>query len=174
MMEKWYALKVFYNRFSEIEATLSRDGIENYIPMKTRSYPQPNGEVVTRRVPLVAMLMFLRCDDDYIFSLNSILNEKAMVYHHPGTQIPALIPDEEMEMFIMLTSSMEDGFEQIPYDNNLVKNAKKYRVTGGEYAGVVGYYTRIKKNKRLVIPFEGLLILVATNYIPKCYLQEIV
>lgn len=92
--------------------------------MKTRSYPQPNGEVVTRRVPLVAMLMFLRCDDDYIFSLNSILNEKAMVYHHPGTQIPALIPDEEMEMFIMLTSSMEDGFEQIPYDNNLVKNAK--------------------------------------------------
>lgn len=64
MMKKWYALKIFYNRFSEIEATLSRDGIESYIPMKTRSYPQPDGEVVTRRVPLVAMLMFLRCDDD--------------------------------------------------------------------------------------------------------------
>ena len=35
MMKKWYALKVFYNRFSEIKATLSRDGIESYIPMKT-------------------------------------------------------------------------------------------------------------------------------------------
>ena len=174
MMKKWYALKVFYNRFSEIKATLSRDGIESYIPMKTRSYPQPDGEVVIRRVPLVAILMFLRCDDDYISSLNSILDEKAMVYHRPNTQIPASIPDEEMDMFIMLTSSMEDGFEQIPYDDNLVKNAEKYRVTGGEYAGVVGYYRRIKKNKRLVIPFEGLLILVATNYIPKCYLQEIV
>ena len=79
MMKKWYALKVFYNRFSEIKATLSRDGIESYIPMKTRSYPQPDGEVVIRRVPLVAMLMFLRCDDDYISSLNSILDEKAMV-----------------------------------------------------------------------------------------------
>jgi transcriptional antiterminator RfaH len=120
------------------------------------------------------MLMFLRCDDDYISSLNSILDGKAMVYHHPGTQIPAPIPDEEMDMFIMLTSSMEDGFEQIPYDGNLVKNAEKYRVTGGEYAGVVGYYRRIKKNKRLVIPFEGFLMLVATNYIPKCYLQEVV
>lgn len=98
MVKKWYALKVFYNRFSEIEATLSCDGIESYIPMKTRSYPQPNGEVVTRRVPLVAMLMFLRCDDDYISSLNSILDGKAMVYHHPGTQIPAPIPDEEMDM----------------------------------------------------------------------------
>lgn len=115
MMKKWYALKVFYNRFSEIKATLSRDGIESYIPMKTRSYPQPDGEVVIRRVPLVAMLMFLRCDDDYISSLNSILDEKAMVYHRPGTQIPASIPDEEMDMFIMLTSSMEDGFEQIRY-----------------------------------------------------------
>lgn len=48
MMKKWYALKVFYNRFSEIKATLSRDGIESYIPMKTRSYPQPDGEVVIR------------------------------------------------------------------------------------------------------------------------------
>jgi transcriptional antiterminator RfaH len=34
MMKKWYALKVFYNRFSEIKATLSRDGIESYIPIK--------------------------------------------------------------------------------------------------------------------------------------------
>ena len=59
----------------------------------------------------------------------------------------ASIPDEEMDMFIMLTSSMEDGFEQIPYDDNLVKNAEKYRVTGGEYAGVVGYYRRIKKEQ---------------------------
>jgi putative transcriptional regulator upxY-like protein len=68
-----------------------------------------------------------------------------------------------MDMFIMLTSSMKDGFERIPYDGNLVKNVKKYRVAGGEYAGGV------KKNNRLVIPFESLLMLVATNYIPKCY-----
>lgn len=27
MMKKWYALKVFYNRFSEIKATLSREGL---------------------------------------------------------------------------------------------------------------------------------------------------
>ncbi len=167
MVKKWYALKVFYNRFSEIKATLSCDGIESYIPMKTRSYPQPNGEVVTRRVPLVAMLMFLRCDDDYISSLNSILDGKAMVYHHPGTQIPAPIPDEEMDMFIMLTSSMEDGFEQIPYDGNLVKNAEKYRVTGGGICRGRRILQTHQKNKRLVIPFEGLLMLVATNYIPK-------
>ena len=78
------------------------------------------------------MLMFLCCDDDYISSLDSILDGKAMVYHHPSPH-----SGEEMDMFIMLTSSMEDGFEQIPYDGNLVKNIEKYRVTGGEYAGVV-------------------------------------
>jgi len=43
MVKKWYVLKVFYNRFSKIEATLSRDGIESYIPMKNRSYLQPDG-----------------------------------------------------------------------------------------------------------------------------------
>lgn len=46
-----------------------------------------------------------------------------------------------MDMFIMLTSSMKDGFERIPYDGNLVKNVKKYRVAGGEYAGGVSKRT---------------------------------
>lgn len=32
MMKKWYALKIFYNRFSEIEATLSRDGDRELYP----------------------------------------------------------------------------------------------------------------------------------------------
>ncbi|MDB0814906.1 transcription termination/antitermination NusG family protein [Phocaeicola vulgatus] len=49
MNKKWYALKVFYNRFSEIENTLSHDGIESYIPMKTRNYPQLSGEIITLR-----------------------------------------------------------------------------------------------------------------------------
>lgn len=61
------------------------------------------------------------------------------------TPDPSPHSGEEMDMFIMLTSSMEDGFEQIPYDGNLVKNIEKYRVTGGEYAGGVGYYRRIKR-----------------------------
>ena len=172
MMKIWYALKVFYNRFSEIEATLSCDGIESYIPMKTRSYPQPSGEFITRRVPLVATLMFLRCDDEYVSCLNSMLDGKGMVYHRPGTQIPTPIPDEEMDMFIMLTSSMEDGFEQMPYKTELIRYAKKVRVQEGEYAGATGYCVRIKKDKRLIVPLGDLLMLVAVNYIPRHFLQE--
>ena len=43
MMKKWYALKIFYNRFSEIEATLSRDGIESYIPKKPEAIRNRTG-----------------------------------------------------------------------------------------------------------------------------------
>ena len=104
--------------------------------------------------------------------MNSILDEKAMVYHRPGTQIPASIPDEEMDMFIMLTSSMEDGFEQMPYKTDLIRYAKKVRVQEGEYTGATGYCVRIKKDKRLIVPLGDLLMLVAVNYIPRHFLQE--
>lgn len=147
---RWYALKVFYNRFSPIEAALARDGVESYIPMTTKTYPQPDGTEVTRRVPLVAMLMFIRCEEDYIQMLNSVLHEKAMVYHHPGTQIPEAIRDEEMERFIRLTS-MDDAFDAIPYIRRYAQNNRKYLVTEGEYKGAVGYFARYKNAKRLIV-----------------------
>lgn len=169
---RWYALKVFYNRFSPIEATLARDGVESYIPMTTKTYSQPDGTEVSRRVPLVAMLMFIRCDEDYIQMFNSVLHEKAMVYHHPGTQIPAAIRDEEMDRFIYLTS-LEDAFEAIPYTYKYTQISKKYVVTCGEYKGAVGYFARYKNAKRLIVPLEDLLMIVAKRYVPVGYIQEL-
>ena len=65
-MKHWYALKVFYNRYAPLQATFARDGVESYIPMQVKSYPQPNGEVVEREVPMIAMLMFFRCEEEYV------------------------------------------------------------------------------------------------------------
>lgn len=172
-MKHWYALKVFYNRYAPLQATFARDGVESYIPMQVKSYPQPNGEVVEREVPMIAMLMFFRCEEEYVQEINQVLCEKAMVYHKPGTQIPASIPDSEMNLFIRLTTSYSQGFEAIPYNERLIAGGVRYRVVGGEYNGAEGYYKRVRRNRCLVVPLSNLFMMISTSYIPQNYLEEI-
>ena len=105
--------------------------------------------------------------------INRVLCEKAMVYHKPGTQIPASIPDSEMNLFIRLTTSYSQGFEAIPYNERLIAGGVRYRVVGGEYNGAEGYYKRIRRNRCLVVPLSNLFMMISTSYIPQNYLEEI-
>ena len=169
---KWYALKVFYNRFSALEETFQRDQVQWYIPMTTKTFVTSEGQEVERRVPLVSMLMFLRCDEDYISHLNHVLYEKAMVYHHPGTEIPAPIRDKEMYDFQYATTLFERGLEVVDLDLTTPEKNIRYRVTGGEMKGAEGYIRRVHGTKKLIITIPR-IISVATTFVPRHYLEQI-
>lgn len=172
-MKQWYALKVFYNRFSAIVSTLNRDGVESYVPKTRVEVTKADGQVIERERPLSAMLMFLCCDEEYIARMNKVLYEKAMVYHYPGTNEPAPIPEEEMQDFITVTTAIEQGLELTHHEVTSNDRRTKYLVTDGQYKGVRGYLKRIKGEKRLVIPVADLLTLATTSYIPNAFLSPI-
>lgn len=172
-MKQWYALKVFYNRFSAIVATLERDGVESYVPKTVVEVTTVDGRTSERERPLSAMLMFLCCDEAYIERMNKLLYEKAMVYHYPGTNDPAPIPGEEMEDFITVTTAMQRGLELTHHEVTSNDRRTKYLVTEGQYKGVRGYLKRIRGEKRLVVPVADLLTLAATSYIPSAFLAPI-
>lgn len=81
----WYALKIFYRRHSAIKATLERDGVENYTPLRVVRGLR-NGRMTDVEQLLDPMLMFVRSTEEYIAQLNKVLDEKAMVYRCPGTR----------------------------------------------------------------------------------------
>ena len=168
----WYALKVFYNRFSELEETFGREGVQWYVPMTTKTFVNSAGVEVERRVPLVSMLMFVRCDEAYIKHLNSVLCEKAMIYHHPGTEIPAPIRDKEMYDFQYVTTLFEKGLEIVNLDFSSPEKNIRYRVTGGELKGTEGYVRRVHGTKKLIITIPR-IISVATTFVPRNYLEPI-
>ena len=169
---KWYVLKVFYNRFTDLVETFNRDSLQWYIPMTTKVFAMADGREVERRVPLVSMLMFLRCSEEYIVHLNRVLYEKAMVYCHPGTEIPAPIRDKEMYDFQYATTLFDRGLEVVDLDlSNPDKNIR-YRVTGGEMEGTEGYIRRVHGTKKLIITIPQ-VISVATTFVPRNYLQPI-
>lgn len=167
----WYALKVFYKRHAAIEATLQRDGVESYIPK--RSVPTlRNGRMTDIEQPLDPMLMFVHSTEEYIAQLDRMLHEKAMVYHYPGTQEPAPIPDAEMEMFRFIVSAGDNGLEIIGTPPENKTRGERYRVIGGPLEGIEGFLVRIRSTRRLVIEI-GTVMCIATSYIPQKYLQKI-
>ena len=102
--EHWYALKVFYNKVFEIEAYLKDKAFESYIPLKTVEMMW-RGEKKICRKPAVSSLMFVRATEHAAIGLQRQLNNRIIVYCDRDTKRPAAIPEREMNIFRLVTSS---------------------------------------------------------------------
>lgn len=170
----WYALKVFFNKVFEVEKFLQLANVESYIPIKyvTREY----AGVKTRiRKPMIPSLMFFRSTEDFAIDLQSKLMDRAIVYSNlekKPNRRPGAIPDKEMEVFKLVTSSGDEGLEFFPDNYMDYKDGQKVRVIGGIFEGAEGEVKRIKHNRRLTITLKG-VCMVATSFIHPSLLKVI-
>ncbi len=197
MGKNWYALKVFYNKVFEAEASLEEMGIETYFPVslkevkgdeffrikKRLSTPDSSrndnkficeGPRIFKRAPVVNSLVFFRTEPKNVSSVSEMIRGRGFVYMNAERQKPAIIPDRQMEMFRMVSSSGADGLEFFS-EKSIVSYAKgdRVRVTmDGPLKGAEGYIKRIKKDRRLLVAIEG-FIAVATAHIPPEYLEKV-
>lgn len=170
---RWFALKVFYNKVFDIESRLKERNIESYIPMTTIMVER-NGvkKKVTR--PLISSLMFFRTTPDEAIALQPMLEGKAMIYSRrtEWRREPVAIPEHEMNVFMLVTSSGETGVDYIGEDSPRYHKGDLVRVIDGPFKGSEGHIIRIKDDHRLVVTIQGLCA-VATSYIPRCFLQKV-
>lgn len=173
-MEHWFALKVFYNRVFDIEQELNDCGMKTYLPSETVMRVRPDGSRYECRRPVISSLMFFRSSQSSAVAVQKLLNDRAIVYSRPADEQrrPAPIPDHEMNMFMLVTSSGESGLEYLPAVDPAYCVGQRVRVTGGPFEGAEGYIKRIRGNRRLVVSIQGLCA-VATSYIPGCFLEKI-
>ena len=161
--EHWYALKVFYNKVFEIEAYLKDKAFESYIPLKTVEMMW-RGEKKICRKPAVSSLMFVRATEHAAIGLQRQLNNRIIVYCDRDTKRPAAIPEREMNIFRLVTSSGDRELEYFGGEDTVYHTGDRVRVTEGIFKGAEGYIRRIKGNRRLVVSIEG-IVAVATSYI---------
>ena len=197
MGKNWYALKVFFNKVFEAEAGLEEMGIETYFPVslkevkgdeffrikKRLSTPDSSrndnkyiceGPRIFKRAPVVNSLVFFRTEPKNVSSVSEMIRGRGFVYMNAERQKPAIIPDRQMEMFRMVSSSGADGLEFFS-EKSIVSYAKgdRVRVTMDcPLKGAEGYIKRIKKDRRLLVAIEG-FIAVATAHIPPEYLEKV-
>ena len=106
--------------------------------------------------------------------IQKILTDKVILYTRQidFKKIPLAIPEREMNIFMLVTSSGEKGLEYFDTDNPKFYQGDHVKVIDGTFKGAEGYICRIKKNHRLIITVHGVCA-VATSYIPQAFLKKI-
>ena len=107
----WFALKVFYNKVFAIEELLLKKKIKCYIPCETVKVLKQDGTKKNVRKPVINSLLFFHSETYIAKEIQKILTDKVILYTRQidFKKIPLAIPDREMKIFMLVTSSGEKG-----------------------------------------------------------------
>ena len=169
----WYAFKVFYNKVFEIDGELRKQGVETFFP-KVRVYKSLEDKQKEQYKPAISSLIFVHCSEGMVWDLQKSFYGKVMLFTHKtdGTKKASPVNEEEMRVFMLVTSGEDDRLQYLDVDSINYKEGQKVRVLDGPYKDCIGYIKRIKGNRRLLVAVEG-IALVATSYIPSVFLEKI-
>ncbi|MDD2953499.1 MAG: UpxY family transcription antiterminator [Parabacteroides sp.] len=169
----WFALKVFYNKVFEMEESLRKDDIDCYFPCEDVVVIR-NGIKKIRRKPIINSMLFFHSTTLRALEIQGRFMDKVILYtrNKELKKVPLIIPDREMNIFMLVASSGEQGMEYLGADTTRFCRGERVRVIDGKFKGAEGYICRIKRNSRLVVAIQGVCA-VATSYIPQCFIQKI-
>ena len=164
----WYAIRTFHNKATAVCRIADKEAIEWYTPVQDVEVVE-NERRIIRKKPLLPSLLFLRCTTEFIDKLKRLTNSNVLPYSHPGTMIPQVIEDRDMEIFRFVTRTAAT-LESI--DEVQLADKQQVRITGGIFAGATGHICRIHGTKRFVVRIEGVAA-VATTFIPRQFIEPI-
>lgn len=148
MQQSWFALKVFKGMVIA-KKDFEEAGVRFFIPYLVEESLE-NG-VKYKEKPLMASLIFVRATAQYVKEYWVRHLPGVMYYRDLETGEPAVIPDEEMEAFIKLTSPAEPGAELFENDTPEFHKGQKVRITGGKFTGYEGNVFRIGKDRKVIV-----------------------
>ena len=161
----WYAVRVSYGRVLKFCAGLKEDGIETFVPM-TRKEVVKNGRTVSVSVPAVSNLCFVHTTRSVLEERMFLMGENRYAHFiwNVHTRQPIVVPDKAMMDFMHICEVMSDETLYLKDITSKLHEGQKVRVIDGPFKGIEGTILRIKRSRRVVVDFPGLLA-VATNYI---------
>ena len=170
----WFALKVFYNKVFAIEEVLLKKNIECYIPCETVKVLKQDGTKKNVRKPVINSLLFFHSETYIAKEIQNIFIDKVILYTRQidFKKVPLVIPEKEMNIFMLVTSSGERGMEYLGEDSPKFHCGCRVRVTDGKFKGAEGVICRIRKDSCLVVVIRGVCA-VATSYIPRAFLRRL-
>jgi len=167
----WFALNVYYNRVFQIRDYLSAQVDETYVPTVCVATEDADGRRRVSERPAVPRLMFARTEAANALALEATSPVPFRFYRAPDRTL-SVIPDTEMQMFILVSSAGATGLEYFDSISPALTEGQRVRVTAGPFAGIEGTVRRVRGNRRVVVALQGLCA-VATPYIPAALLTPL-
>ena len=162
-MKKLYAENTANYSLSRIKEFLERHEIEHFIPFH-EVVLERDGKRVKVEKPVVPNYVFIHSVPEVCRTLFSEYFLPMSFLRCRESNDLLVVPDKQMDDFILLNSLPDDSFFLMPAD---LKHGDKVRVIRGQFAGIEGELIRIKGHKRVVVRLEGLFSLAVTTYIPR-------
>ncbi len=168
-VEHWYAFKILYNRAADVKARFKDAGWNTYIPMKSIESTDIYYNTSVVQEPLIPSLIFARTTDTFADCVRRDNLFSAFPYCEVGTNVPAVIPDREMENFMFVTTAGADKIVEYPHS---LAQGDRVRITGGVFEGAEGIIKRVHHNMRFIVTVQGVAVLF-DSYIPKRFIEKI-
>ena len=176
---QWFVLRVSYGRAEKANEILKAKGIETYLPHHT-IYKEVNGKRKKQRVPMLPNFLFVHTTLSMLKTiLKSITNKTLITFYYDhfatiedGKNPPLIVPNEDMENFIKLTSIDNEHILLVDEVNGTYKQGDYVRIIDGPFKGIEGRVTKITGQKRVIVELPGICS-VATAYIPKVFLWQV-
>lgn len=177
--KKWYVLRVSYGRSVKAADYFSKLRLDFYHPIH-KVVKLVNNKRRKVEEALLPNLIFVYVQDDVVEQLVNDLNPNGLLsyyYNHFnedlfGKNPPLTIPIYSMNNFIRATTVDDEDIRVVTASQCTFKSGDRVRVTAGSFKGVEGRVARAVRQQRVIVELEG-LCLVATAYIPTCYLSPI-
>lgn len=161
----WFAIRVSYGRVLRVVDAMREEGFECFVPM-CRKKVDKDGKKNFITVPAVSNLGFVHTSrarlDEYFFSMGE--DRSVHYFWDKATRDPIVVPDKAMQDFMQISRVMADDVLYLRDMTEKLQSGQKVRVTDGPFKGVEGTVVRVKRSRRVVVDFPGLLA-VATTYI---------
>lgn len=150
----WYAIRVYGNRSGTVTARIKADGLETYVQK------------------IIPSLLFVRCTRQQILGLRRRFSGMLSIYSDTSGSTPCTIPDNQMSVFMLVTSNGVDGIDYLGEDRPEYHTGDRVRVTAGIFQGAEGHVKRIRRDRKLIISIDGVAA-VAIAHIPMQLLEKI-
>ncbi len=159
--KSWYLLRVSYGRENQAGTLLKEKGIEVFLPTVSRVRIVA-GKKKRSTESLIPNFLFVHSDEQ---TLRDLLGHVPLHYVHfyyvpardaAGNPIgrkgikPLVIPDTQMEQFILWNSAADENKIFLPYSaDKRLKEGEKVRVLQGKFAGITGFVCRVRQQSRV-------------------------
>lgn len=154
----WFAMSAPYRRELKAKEYLQAKGIECFVPMVNALVEKRSGAKIRKQIPAIHNLIFVHTSKEIIQEVKrgvDYLQYRTMPKE--GKNIPIIVPDRQMQQFITVTQTANEGLIYMrPEEVNIAKGTK-VRVHGGAFDGAEGIFVKIqgKRKPRVVLLIQG-------------------
>lgn len=175
LVVQWFAMRATYRRELLAKQQMEQHGIKCFIPMQYK-FLVVAGKRKRMLVPAVHSLIFVQTDKATIqeFKRTRSYLQYMTSVSADGTRVPVIVPDRQMEAFIRIASTCDEGLMYIEGGQANLAKGTRVRIVEGPFAGAEGVLAKVAgvRDKRVIVSLEG-LVSIAAAHVPPEHLEVV-